>query len=67
MKRRSWNADTDLNTDPNYTTKLTPEDLERIRNDVNELEWIGLLPKPRQPDTADSPWGRSIGDGRKAR
>jgi hypothetical protein len=28
-----------------YIAKLTPEDLERIRNDVRELERLGLLKK----------------------
>jgi hypothetical protein len=28
-----------------WIARLTPEDLERIRGDVKELERIGLLPK----------------------
>ena len=30
-----------------YIASLTPEDLERIRQDVRELERIGLLPAGR--------------------
>jgi hypothetical protein len=33
----------------NYIAGLTPEDLQRIRGDVRELERLGLL--PRRPET----------------
>ena len=35
-----------------YIAALTPEDLERIRNDVKELERIGLLPAGRGDGSA---------------
>jgi hypothetical protein len=32
-----------------YIAKLTPEDLQRIRNDVEELERVGLLSHGTRP------------------
>jgi hypothetical protein len=30
-----------------YIAALTPEDVERIQEDVSEFERMGLLPKPK--------------------
>jgi hypothetical protein len=39
-----------------YIARLTPEDVERIRNDVKELERIGLLnPSVNPPSSHDLP------------
>lgn len=53
---RSLGADVDrlpeIHTElADYIAGLTPEDLERIRGDVEELERLGLLPAKQETDS----------------